>query len=78
MGVAGREGVLDWLARDTPLARPSQGHSHGHFKLLHPLALHLLRLAEELEALLALEVGEVEAVGPLWGGDDDRRRRDRG
>ena len=40
-------------------------HSHGHFKLLHPLPLGLLRLAEELEALLSLQVDQVEAVGPL-------------
>lgn len=42
--------------------------SHGHLKLLHPLPLRVLRLAEELEALLALQVDQVEAVGPLGGG----------
>jgi len=39
--------------------------SHCHFKLLHPLPLHLLCLAEELEALLSLQVDQVEAVRPL-------------
>lgn len=39
--------------------------SHGHFKLLHPLPLHLLSLAEELEALFPLEVDQVEAIRPL-------------
>lgn len=34
---------------------PCQG-SHCHLKLLHPLPLHFLCLAEELEALLSLEV----------------------
>lgn len=42
-------------------------NSHGHLKLLHPLPLHVLRLAEELKALLSLEVNQVEAIGPLGG-----------
>lgn len=45
---------------------PAQ-NSHGHLELLHPLPLHVFRLAEELEALLSLEVNQVEAIGPLWG-----------
>lgn len=63
----------DLLVQDTVpprVATARQGQSshscsHCHFKLLHPLPLHLLRLAEELEALLSLEVDEVEAVRPL-------------
>lgn len=46
--------------------RPAQ-NSHGHLELLHPLPLHVFRLAEELKALLSLEVNQVEAIGPLWG-----------
>lgn len=42
--------------------RPHAQCSHCHFKLFHPLPLHLLRLAEELEALLSLEVDQVEAI----------------
>lgn len=60
----------DPLVQDTVLlclATAQQGQnshscSHCHFKLLHPLPLHLLGLAEELEALLSLEVDEVEAI----------------
>jgi len=55
-------------------------HSHGHLKLLHPLPLGLLGLAEELEALLALQVDQVEAVGPLVdhnrGGEEVWRKMD--
>lgn len=40
-------------------------HSHGHAKLLQPLLLQLFGLEEELKAILALVVGEVESVGPL-------------
>lgn len=58
-------------AAEKPLlgCHPRRGHpdSHGHLELLHPLPLHVLRLAEELEALLALQVDQVEAVGPLRG-----------
>lgn len=43
-------------------ARP---YSHGHFKLLHPLPLRLLGFTEELEALLPLQVDQVETIGPL-------------
>lgn len=31
---------------------------HGYLKLLHPLPLHVLCLAEKLEALLALQASE--------------------
>lgn len=46
---------------------PVRADSHGHLKLLHPFPLHVLCLAEKLEALLALQVNEIEAVGPLRG-----------
>lgn len=42
-----------------------QLYSHGHFKLLHPLPLCLLSFTKELEALLPLQVDQVEAVRPL-------------
>lgn len=73
-------GLLVWGPGQLPR------HSHGHLKLLHPLPFHLFRLAEKLEALLALKVSEVEAVRPLWreraDGDGAReapaRRKPRG
>lgn len=40
-------------------------HSHGHAKLLQPLLFQLFGFEEELKAVLALVVSEVESVGPL-------------
>lgn len=40
-------------------------HSHGHAKPLQPLLLQLFGLEEELKAVLALVVSEVESIGPL-------------
>lgn len=40
-------------------------YSHGHLKLLHPFPLGVLCFTEELKALLALQVDQVEAIGPL-------------
>lgn len=54
-------------ARGLPPPPPAPGDSHGHLELLHPLPLHVFRLAEKLEALLPLQVDEIEAIGPLWG-----------
>ncbi len=47
-------------------AKPSMlSYSHGHVKLLHPLPLRLLSFTKELEALLPLQVDQVETVRPL-------------
>lgn len=42
-------------------------YAHGHLELLHPLSFGVLRLTEELEALLAFQMDQVEAIGPLHG-----------
>lgn len=63
-----------WLLDHSDFRGPR--HSHGHFKLLHPLPFHLFRLAEKLESLLALKVSEVEAVRPLWERERERMELD--
>lgn len=42
-------------------------YAHGHLELLHPFSFGVLRLTEELEALLAFQMDQVEAIGPLHG-----------
>lgn len=52
------------MAADAAVAIKS--YSHGHLKLLHPLPLGFLSFTKELEALLPLQVDQVETIRPLW------------
>lgn len=42
-------------------------YAHGHLELLHPLSFGVFCFTEELEALLAFQMDQVEAVRPLHG-----------
>jgi len=57
--------TLPFVYRFSQRVKSRSVYSHGHSKLLHPLPLRLLGFTKELEALLPLQVDQVEAVRPL-------------